>query len=117
MKLSIKAAVFSGIVFPGAGYFVVEKMVQGVVFLLMTMSGLAVLFYEAYFKAQIIAERILRGEIMFDFNIIREQILILPSKFSPEVLSGISIFIGIIWLFGTIDAYRIGRLKETCSTL
>ena len=108
MKLSTKAAIYSGIVFPGAGYFVVKKNTHGVVSSLITIAGLVVVVIGAFHKAQIIADKIIAGVIPFDVALIREQIFITPGLFSPDAVSLISIVIGAIWLVGIVDSWRIG---------
>ncbi len=108
MKLSTKAAIYSGLVFPGAGYFVVKKNFHGSIAFLITFAGLAVVVIEAFHKAQIIAEKIVAGAIPVDIGFIREQILETPGAFSPAVVSAISIVIGLVWLVGIVDSYRIG---------
>ena len=109
MKLSTKAAIYSGIVFPGAGYFIVKKSIHGAASFLITFAGLTVVMIEAFHKAQIIAEKIVSGVIPVDITLIREQILTIPGVFSPEVVSGISIMIGLVWLIGIVDSWRIGE--------
>ena len=109
MKLSTKAAIYSGIVFPGAGYFIVKKRVHGAASFLITFAGLTVVIIEAFHKAQIIAEKIVSGIIPADITLIREQILTTPGVFSAEMVSGISILIGFVWLVGIVDSWRIGE--------
>ena len=117
MKTATKAALFSAIVFPGAGYFVVKKNVRGVVASLITLAGLSIMMVEAYQKAQIIAEKIVAGIIPLDIQIIREQIMITPGNLSPDVVMYLSISVGVVWLFGIIDSYRIGKSQQVINTV
>ena len=112
MKLSTKAAIYSTIVFPGAGYFVVKKYVHGVIALLFAFGSLAVVFIEAYHKAQIIAEKIVLGLLPINITVIREQLLIIPDVYGPNVVSAATGLIVLIWLIGILDSYRIGRAIE-----
>lgn len=112
MKTATKAALFSAIVFPGAGYFVVNKKVQGTIAFLITLTGLSIMMVEAYQKAQIIAEKIVAGVIPVDIQAIREQIVLTSGNLSPETVTYLSISIGAVWLFGIIDCYRIGRAQH-----
>jgi len=112
MKLSTRAAIYSGLVFPGAGYFVVKKTIHGAVAFLITFAGLAVVMIEAFHKAQIIADKIVMGAIPIDIGVIREQILTTPGVFSTPVVSAISIVIGLVWLVGIVDSWRIGKQDE-----
>ena len=112
MKTATKAALFSAIVFPGAGYFVVQKKVQGVIAFLITLAGLSIMMVEAYQKAKIIAEKIVAGVIPLDIQLIREQIILTPGNLSPETATYLSLSIGAVWLFGIVDCYRIGRAQH-----
>ncbi|UZE95480.1 hypothetical protein [Alkalimarinus alittae] len=109
MKIATKAALFSAVVFPGAGYFVVKRRGRGVVVLTISIVGLAMLMVEAYIKAQIIAEKIVRGVIPVDIQVIRDQLVLAKGVLSPETAMGISLTIGAVWIFSIVDGYRIGR--------
>lgn len=112
MKTATKAALFSAIVFPGAGYFVVQRRVQGAIAFLITLTGLSIMMVEAYQKAQIIAEKIVAGVVPLDVQVIREQIILTPGNLSPEIATYLSLAIGAVWLFSIIDCYRIGRAQH-----
>ncbi len=112
MKLSTRALIYSGLVFPGAGYFVVKKTVHGAVAFLITFVGLVVVMIEAFHKAQIIAEKIVMGAIPIDISVIREQILVIPGVFSTTVMSVVSVVIGLVWLVGVVDSWRIAKQAE-----
>lgn len=115
MKLSIKAAIFSGIVFPGAGYFLVDKRIRGFISLVATISILIFIMIDIFHRANIIAEKIVFGVIPYDIAIIREQILLTPGNISPELMGVLSMVIGLIWVVSIIDAYYIGRCVEAKS--
>ncbi len=114
MKLSTKAALYSGLVFPGAGYFIIKKITHGTVSCLMSLAGLTVVVIEVFHKAQAISEKIITGAMPVDIGLIREQILTIPGTFPPEIVSSISIMIGLIWLVGIVDSWRIaeGMMKS-----
>ncbi len=112
MKLSTRALLYSGLVFPGAGYFVVKKIVRGIIAFLMTFVGLVVVMVEAFHKAQIIAEKIVMGAIPIDISVIREQILVTPGVFSTTVVSVVSAMIGLVWLVGIVDSWRLAKQEE-----
>ncbi len=114
MKLSHQAALYSAMVFPGAGYFVVKEKPRGWIALTITLICLGVIIKDASFKAQIIAEKIVNGMMPFDVAIIRDQILHTPGFFSETVIWMVSSIIVVVWLVGLIDSFRIGkRLEKT----
>ncbi|MCK5336121.1 MAG: hypothetical protein KAQ67_08160, partial [Gammaproteobacteria bacterium] len=112
MKPSIKAVVFSAIVFPGAGYFIVNKTARGSAAIAITISCMVFIMVDVDHRANIIAEKIVYGEIVyefpFDIAVIREQVLLTPGNLSQEVISNISIVIGLIWVVSIVDGYFIG---------
>ncbi len=112
MKLSMKAALYSGLLFPGAGYFVVQKKLRGSVALLVTIAGLSIIIIESIHKAQIIAEKIVSGAIQLDVKVLRQQILETPGIFNPDLLSGVYFIIGLVWFVGIVDCYRIGGIIQ-----
>jgi len=117
VKSSIKAAIYSALVFPGAGYFFVGQKVKGIISLILTLTGLAVLVVESFHKAEIIAEKIVMGVMPLDVLYIREQLLQTPGVFSEDYLSGILIMVGCVWFFSIVDSFRLGRIIEidSCS--
>ncbi len=112
MKLSVKALIYSAIVFPGAGYFILNKPRQGLAFLIIALSSLTVPIYDAFQKAQIISEKIVYGYIPMDISSIRQQIETLPEVVNGNLISAAYLIILVVWLIGVIDSYRIGKTQE-----
>jgi len=123
LKLSIKAALYSALVFPGAGYFILQRNKQAIAFLLLTLVGLAGIAYEpvkqiplVIQKTQLMAEKIAYGQLPMDLTVIvpmiRQDILNTLDSANPTLISNISIALGILWFIGVFDCYRSGRQKE-----
>ncbi|MEY8247440.1 MAG: hypothetical protein RPT11_03570, partial [Bermanella sp.] len=112
MKPSLKALLLSALVFPGAGYFSLNKAKQGWAFLMINLSSLAVLMYDAMQKAQIISEKIAYGHIPLDISHIRQQIEDLPDVVDGNIIAAAYLIILLLWLGGMIDSYRIGKIQE-----
>lgn len=114
MKLALKAAIFSAVVFPGSGYFLVDKKIRAWLSLGVTISGFILIMIDVYYRANIIAEKIVYGLIPMDYMAIREQILITPGQMSQDLISGLSIMIGGIWIISIVDCYLLAkRLEKT----
>jgi len=109
MKVSTKALIYSLIVFPGSGYFIAKNKIKGCIVLSISLVCLAIFMIEAFHKAQIIAEKIVLGEIPYDINVIREQIPQITGVFSYEFITATSICIGVVWIIATIDSYRVAK--------
>lgn len=111
MKLSAKVLLYSGLVFPGAGYFVLEKMYRGGVALITTIGCLVFIMSDVFHRASIIAEKIVQGDIPYDISIVREQILRTPGELSDGTISMLSITIGMVWLISLVDGYYLAVRK------
>ncbi len=112
MKHSTKAALYSAFIFPGAGYFCVNSMIKGLSALIATMGCLGVFFYEAFFRAQVIAEKIVSGQIPPDYFAIRSEIYTTPGVVSEQTISTLTYLLITLWIIGILDAYRIGRKSD-----
>lgn len=112
MKLSTKAALFSALVFPGSGYFVVERKAKGMAFVLVVLSIVVLFMVEVIYKAQLIAQEIVEGHISYEISAIREQIILMPGKFDANIIMYASWLLSILWLISIVDAYRLGRAIE-----
>lgn len=113
MKISLTTAVYSGVVFPGSGYFIIHCNKRAIAFILAALICLAFVMYEAYYKAQIIAQDIITsGVIPTSISQLREQIETTPGILTPFELNSIYAIIALIWLVGLIDSYRIALSIE-----
>lgn len=109
MKLPTKAALFSTFVFPGSGYFIVDRKAKGVAFVLVVLSIVTLFMVEVVYKAQLIAQEIVAGHISYEISAIREQIILMPGKFDANIITLASWLLSILWLVSIVDAYRLGR--------
>lgn len=109
MKTSTKAAIYSAIVFPGAGFFIVNSKLRGFLALTVTLGCLAMVMYDAFHKAQIIANKIVSGEIPYSVNAIIRQIDSTQGMLTPQLMTIISSTIVVVWLWGVVEAFRIGK--------
>ncbi|MCK5334682.1 MAG: hypothetical protein KAQ67_00900, partial [Gammaproteobacteria bacterium] len=91
----------------------VNKTARGSAAIAITIGCLIFIMVDVFHRANIIAEKIVYGEIAYDIAVIREQILLTPGNLSQEVISNISIVIGIIWIISIVDGYFIGRRIES----
>ena len=71
------------------------------------------LFYESYYKAQVIAQKIIDGLLPINIAVIRQEILTTPGILHPNIITVISIAIGVLWLFAIVDCYRISRKLDS----
>ena len=108
MKKSIKAALLSGLVFPGVGQFSLEKYSRGLIFFLPTLLSLIVLVHYSLGKAYAIADQITLGKIPLDTAVITSLISAPPVAAELLRLQIATWIIIACWVIGIIDAIRLG---------
>tara|TARA_R110002072_G_scaffold140765_1_gene285139 strand:+ start:5624 stop:5968 length:345 start_codon:yes stop_codon:yes gene_type:complete len=113
MKLSIKAALFSALVFPGSGYFIVKSKTKAWLCVISVLCILVIFMLEAVHKAQLIAQKIVSGHISYEISALQEQILLMPGRFDANIITSATWLIIILWLISTVDSYRLGRSIES----
>ncbi len=112
MKKSVKAALLSGLVLPGSGYFALKRPVRGVVVLALSTVSLVYLVNSAMQQAALVMDKAMSGDMPLDANGIEKMMSATPAGAS-EMLSNIATFLLIgCWLFSIIDGYRIGRNQD-----
>lgn len=112
MAKSVKAALFSALVFPGSGHFFLKRHIQG--FLLAAVSIVCVyaLLSTAVEKAQEISLKIQSGEIPLDLSRITEEVSKQAASNGTELANISTYLLLICWLVGIIDSYRVGRIQD-----
>lgn len=112
MKIETKAALYSAIVFPGSGYFFTKEKKRGYLCIATSLIILFILMKEAFYKAQIIANKIVFGEIPLDINLIRELIHSTPGIYSENMLTLVYTTLFFVWLISIIDSYRLAKQES-----
>jgi TM2 domain-containing membrane protein YozV len=108
MQKPIKAALFSALIFPGAGQLLLKKYISAAYFSFFAGIGIYLLFSNLMAIAQGIVDKVQRGEVPNDIATILE--LVLPQlatakeSFTPAVM----IFL-IAWLVSIVEAYRVAN--------
>ena len=109
MTRSIKAALLSGLIFPGAGHMVLKKYLRGSVLML---SALSVIVSKAIKQALTIVDRIDSGEIPVEAGAIAELASIPTSGAEGSISNIAALDVGAVWIIGIIDSYRLGIIQE-----
>ena len=106
---SIKAALLSGLVFPGLGQVVLKHYKRGIVLMFMVSSSLMVLIFKAVQHALNILEKIeLEGGVIDIYSITEAATQASSSSDSLIYKLGVLLIVA-CWIFGIVDAYRIGK--------
>jgi hypothetical protein len=107
---SIKAALLSGLVFPGVGHLYLRRYLRGV----LLAAGAAALFYfmisVAVDSASDIAGRIQSGDVPLNVESISELVAKESQGNESTDLAGMALFA--LWIIGIADSYREGRARD-----
>jgi hypothetical protein len=109
MKLAYKAVLYSALIYPGGGHFLLKRHAMGLVYASIATACLCALLVRAIEIAQSISDGILSGEIPFDIARIRSEISLQAlSDGSLTVTIATWLLIG-CWIVASVDAFRLGR--------
>jgi ABC-type spermidine/putrescine transport system permease subunit I len=110
MNNSLKAALLSGLVFPGLGQIFLKHYKRAAVIILAVFGSLALVIVKATQLALTILEKIESEGRLIDIDSITEA----TSQATASILTinfGFLLII-ICWIIGTVDAYRVGKKKD-----
>ena len=112
MKLAHKALLYSALIYPGGGHFLLKHHALGVAYAATATACLAALLVRAMEIAQSISARILSGDIPFDLVQIQAEISTqLLSAGSTAVTVATWLLAG-CWIVAAVDAFRLGRQRD-----
>ena len=116
MKPSAKALLLSALVFPGAGHVYLKRYATGVVLIAIAAIATYSLLADAVHVAFAISDKITSGDVPLDANAISTMV----ERQSQQVVTSSTIAtyaLGLSWLIGIIDSYRIGLMQERTATM
>jgi len=109
MKKSIKGAVFSGLVFPGLGQVVLKRYRRGFILMFVTLASIMAIAIKIVQLALTILENIGMNGTDVDVQAITQEASRVISASDSTLYQLCMLVIIACWIFGTIDAYRIGK--------
>ena len=112
MKKSMKAALLSAFVLPGAGHFYLKRYIPGVVLVGSSLVGIYYLISKTVERSLQIIEKIQSGDVQLDVTAITELVSKQPTGTEGQLLNLATIVIIICWLIGIIDSYRVGCVQD-----
>jgi hypothetical protein len=112
MKKSVKAALLSGLVFPGVGQFSLKRYARGLIFFAPSMGSLVFMLDNSMRRAFSIVDKIESGEVPLDPDAIANLISATASSSETFMLAAAQWIIIICWIISIIDAYRLGTLAD-----
>ena len=112
MTRSTKAALLSGLIFPGIGHMVLKHYLRGLVLMLSALIATSVIVAELFRRAMTIVDRINSGDIPVETGAIVEMVSNSTNGAYSPIVNISVIVLGACWLIGIIDSYRLGVAEE-----
>jgi len=112
MKKSIKAAMLSAFVFPGAGHIFLKFYVSGILLIGVSSAGIYYLISNMVKNALQIVDSIQLGHIQADATVINQLLSSQTTGNESQLLGIATTAVAICWILGIIDSYRIGRAQD-----
>jgi TM2 domain-containing membrane protein YozV len=112
MNKPLKAALFSALIFPGAGQLLLKKYISACYFAAFTGVGLYLLFSNLMTRVQDILTQVQSGEVAADLATIMALVHQQSATTTTESLSPALIILLVAWLVSIVEAYRIGKKED-----
>jgi len=112
MKKSAKAALLSGLIFPGTGHIYLREYFRGAVLVGLSLVALSAVVTIAYRQASVIADQIISGEISLEAEAIAQAVSDSTSPADRLAENAAYFVLAVCWLAGILDSYRLGSQKE-----
>jgi hypothetical protein len=112
MKKSSKAALLSGLIFPGIGHMILKHYLRGSVLMFSALAAFSVIVTRVFQQALTIVDRMNSGEVPIETGAIVELVSNSTSSADSFMENTAVIVLGACWLIGIIDSYRLGVAQE-----
>ena len=112
MTNAVKGALLSALVLPGVGQIALKRYQRGVVLMLAVLVGLAVMVVDVARQAATMLESIESGGGAIDRDAITRAATQAAVPSDSLVINLLFFAITICWLYGVVDAYRIGKQQD-----
>ena len=109
MKKPLKIALFSGLVFPGVGHFMLKKYLSAAILFSSFAISSYIYFKDAMAKVSDILQQVQNGTVALDTTAITTALANISTGLSQQQLSFLSYFMMLIWLVSIIDSYRLAK--------
>jgi len=111
VKRSTKAALLSGLVFPGIGHMYLKRYIRGIILLLGAAWAIYFIFSVIVTKALEVSGQIGSGNVPLDISAITD--LVSQHLSGAEQTTNLAmIALLTLWVIGVVDSYRQGHALE-----
>ncbi len=112
MSNSLKAALLSGLVFPGIGQVVLKRYRRGVILMIIVLACLFIIVAKAVQQAFSILKQIELAGGTINVDAILNVATQSSTNSDSIVFNSILLLIIVCWILGVVDAYRIGKKRD-----
>lgn len=112
MKTSTKAALLSGLVYPGVGQLVYHAYRRAIVLILLFSVTAYLYIEEVMNKYQPLVDKVKSGEVALNAQALAQEMAKNPITLDPLLVNSLTYTLLICWLVAIVDAYRIGIKKD-----
>lgn len=112
MKMSTKAALFSALIFPGAGHLLLRSYLRAGVLIVSSSIALYVIVSIAVRQALTVVDRIMSGEVPPDVDSISTLLAASSNSADTRTANLALLALGLVWLIGLVDAWRLGTAMD-----
>jgi TM2 domain-containing membrane protein YozV len=109
MTNALKAALLSGLVFPGLGQIVLKHYRRGVILMLAVLACLAVIVVKAVQQALVILNQIQSEGGAISMHTISNAAQQASTTSDGFMINLVLLCLVLCWIIGIVDAYRIGK--------
>lgn len=112
MKNTVTGVVLSGLVFPGLGQIALKSYRRGVWLIVAVAVALITMITIAVKQARTIFHQLETDGGTIDMAAITDAVDRFANTTDSMVINGAFLLLIVLWLFGIIDAFRIGRKRD-----
>jgi hypothetical protein len=112
MKKSSKAALLSGLIFPGIGHIFLREYFRGSTLVVLSLAALSVVASSAYQHALLVVDQIASGDVSMEVGAIAQAVSNSTNTADGRIENTASIVLIACWLAGISDSYRLGAVQE-----
>jgi|GEM_PF-110015 len=112
VKRATKAALLSGLIFPGIGHMILKRYLRGSFLVLAGLIATYIVVADVLRRAQIIVDQINSGDIPVDSGALTAMVSNSTDEAHSLAVTVSLTVLFVCWLIGIIDSYRIGIAQE-----
>ncbi|HXA48370.1 MAG TPA: hypothetical protein VNW52_12120 [Burkholderiaceae bacterium] len=109
MKKSVKAALWSGLAFPGVGQFILKRHQRGMILFVPALISMVLYVKGLLQQVDFVMSKIESGAVPLDPVAISAMLDNVPQSQMVEIAFWVFV---VCWVIGIVDAYVLGRSLE-----